>query len=96
MQVIIQGMLGHGSWGNVYAGKWRGLPIALKTLVFMAADKQPQEGSAAADEHTHGRGSLHVHGNTRVLPGQQAITEAAVAVSVCHRNVVSDVLLLYL
>ncbi|GIM05613.1 hypothetical protein Vretimale_10074, partial [Volvox reticuliferus] len=36
-QLRLEGVLGCGSWGTVYQGTWKGLPVAVKTLVFSAA-----------------------------------------------------------
>lgn len=61
-------MLGAGSSGTVYLGDWRGLKVAVKTLVFT-------DGSAFVVGHP--------------MPYERAVTEAAVAVSVNHRNIVA-------
>ena len=34
VQVTLAGTLGSGSWGTVYKGAWRGLPVAVKTMLF--------------------------------------------------------------
>ncbi len=36
--MTLHSVLGKGSWGTVWRGEWRGLPIALKTLVFEAEE----------------------------------------------------------
>ncbi len=61
------------------AGEWRGLPVALKTLVF-EAEHLPL-GPPGAPTAT-GKGQ-------RVQKHNQAIMEAALAASLGHRNVVS-------
>ncbi len=66
-------MLGKGTWGTVYEGVWRGLPIALKTLVFEMVDNETRAETAAGSPCTH----------------EQALLETAVAASVDHSNVVS-------
>lgn len=33
-RVVLTGVLGRGSWGTVYKGAWRGLAVAVKTVVF--------------------------------------------------------------
>ncbi len=73
VQVEIQGLLGRGACGTVYQAIWRGLPIALKTLVFEMVDSATKEESAAGAPCTH----------------EQALLETAVAASVNHANVVS-------
>ncbi len=73
LQVEVKGMLGKGSWGTVYLATWRGLSVALKTLVFELIDGDSKSGSLAAGHKAY----------------EQALLETAVAASVDHPNVVS-------
>lgn len=66
--LVLHDVLGTGSCGTVYRGEWRGLRVAVKSLVFA-------------------EGGAFVAGQP--MPAARAVTEAAVAVSVSHRNVVA-------
>lgn len=66
--LVLYDVLGTGSCGTVYRGEWRGLPVAVKTLVF-------DEGNAFKAGQP--------------MPYDRAVTEAAVAVSLNHRNIVA-------
>ncbi|KAG2434721.1 hypothetical protein HXX76_007611 [Chlamydomonas incerta] len=37
--IVLEGVLGHGSFGTVYKGTWQGLPVAIKTVVFTASQE---------------------------------------------------------
>jgi hypothetical protein len=43
-KLAIVGVLGKGSYGTVYQGKWRGLGVAVKTLVFSSAGEGGSRG----------------------------------------------------
>ncbi|KXZ47092.1 hypothetical protein GPECTOR_38g329 [Gonium pectorale] len=62
----ISTVLGRGAFGVVYAGRWRSLPVAVKTMVVTDVE-------AGAE------------GRKR----QQAVLEAAISLSMAHKNVVA-------
>ncbi|KAG2423171.1 hypothetical protein HXX76_010939 [Chlamydomonas incerta] len=37
--IVLEGVLGHGSFGTVYKGTWQGLCVAIKTVVFSASQE---------------------------------------------------------
>ncbi|KAG2434728.1 hypothetical protein HXX76_007618 [Chlamydomonas incerta] len=37
--IVLEGVLGHGSFGTVYKGTWQGLSVAIKTVVFSASQE---------------------------------------------------------
>ncbi|PNH11931.1 putative LRR receptor-like serine/threonine-protein kinase [Tetrabaena socialis] len=69
-------ILGCGSFGVVYAGVWRGLPVAVKTLIVPAAIAAGLGLGSSCD----GR-----EGRAR----KRAVLEAAISLSLMHPNVVS-------
>jgi hypothetical protein len=69
--------------GTVYKGVWRGLPVALKTMVFDGSELSADEGDPRVPGGAGGGGDGGVQ---RSHP--KAIMEAAIAASVGHRNVV--------
>ncbi|PNH04828.1 Serine/threonine-protein kinase unc-51 [Tetrabaena socialis] len=73
----VHGMLGCGSFGVVYGGVWRGLPVAVKTLVV--------PGAAA------GVGGLlaGLAGSRDARTRQRAVLEAAISLSMSHPNIVA-------
>lgn len=52
LQVEVQGVLGQGAGGTVYRASWRGLPVALKTVVFEVLDRD-QHGLAPGGDMRH-------------------------------------------
>ncbi len=73
-------MLGRGSNGIVYAGNWRGLPVAVKTIVFEAWEGGgEEEAGAARGPSTAGKARLRF---------VRAVMETAISASVGHRHVV--------
>ncbi len=77
-QVVLEGVLGQGSGGIVYAGRWRGLPVAVKTLVFEA-----WEGGDGG-----GGGEDELAAPSAHLRFVRAVMETAISASVGHPNVV--------
>jgi hypothetical protein len=70
----------------VYKGVWRGLPVALKTTVFVsAALHMLPPGSCDVSKDGVGRPGRLQHD----WPFDHAIMEAAIAASVGHRNIVT-------
>ncbi|GMH33731.1 hypothetical protein BSKO_01565 [Bryopsis sp. KO-2023] len=47
-QLVLQELLGQGSSGSVHKGKWRELPVAVKTIVFRGHQNDSQERQQAA------------------------------------------------
>lgn len=41
-QVKVHDVLGRGAFGTVYRGEWRGLPVAIKTVVFQSSASDDQ------------------------------------------------------
>ena len=39
VQITLQGMIGKGSFGMVYAGRWRGQQVAVKALAISSTDE---------------------------------------------------------
>lgn len=37
-KLLVEGILGKGACGTVFQGKWRGLPVAIKTMLFSASE----------------------------------------------------------
>ncbi|KAG2434722.1 hypothetical protein HXX76_007612 [Chlamydomonas incerta] len=37
--IVLEGVLGHGSFGTVYKGTWQGLSVAIKTVVFSSSQE---------------------------------------------------------
>ncbi|PNH10405.1 putative serine/threonine-protein kinase [Tetrabaena socialis] len=72
----VHAVLGLGSYGVVYNGMWRGLPVAVKTLVVPAA--------AAGVEGLPG-----LAGSRDARTRQRAVLEAAISLSMSHPNVVA-------
>ncbi|PNH08390.1 putative sodium-coupled neutral amino acid transporter 7 [Tetrabaena socialis] len=70
-------VIGCGSYGVVYSGVWRGLHVAVKTLVVPAA--------AAGMEGVLGLAGRDAHAR------QRAVLEAAISLSMSHPNVVGEV-----
>ncbi len=66
--------LGQGAWGTVYHALWRGLHVALKTMVFEVMVKHDNGNRISSKEQRR---------------HEQALLETAVAASVNHPNVVS-------
>ncbi|PNH02056.1 putative LRR receptor-like serine/threonine-protein kinase [Tetrabaena socialis] len=71
----VHAVLGLGSFGVVYSGVWRGLRVAVKTLVVpvAAAGAEGLPGLAGRDARTR----------------QRAVLEAAISLSMSHPNVVA-------
>ncbi|PNH02312.1 Serine/threonine-protein kinase pelle [Tetrabaena socialis] len=71
----VHAVLGLGSYGVVYRGVWRGLPVAVKVLVVpaAAAGVEVLPGRAGRDARTQ----------------QRAVLEAAISLSMSHPNVVA-------
>ncbi|KAG2432174.1 hypothetical protein HXX76_009094 [Chlamydomonas incerta] len=67
--LAITGELGRGAQGVVYRGLWRGLDVAVKSVLFHL-----EQGAG---------------GMTRDVSAQQAVQEAAIAVSMAHPNIVA-------
>ncbi|KXZ47490.1 hypothetical protein GPECTOR_35g928 [Gonium pectorale] len=42
-QLEVQGLLGKGAHGTVYKGKWRGLPVAVKSMIFNSESSARQQ-----------------------------------------------------
>lgn len=80
--LVLHDVLGSGSSGTVYRGEWRGLTVAVKTLVFSEA-VQPRSTAEAVPpcgtDEAAGRSKQYM----------RAVTEAAVAWSISHRNIVA-------
>ncbi|PNH07503.1 Proline-rich receptor-like protein kinase PERK2 [Tetrabaena socialis] len=72
----VHAVLGFGSYGVVYGGVWRGLPVAVKVLVVPAA--------AAGVEGLPG-----LAGSRAARTRQRAVLEAAISLSMSHPNVVA-------
>jgi hypothetical protein len=96
-KVVISGVLGQGSWGTVYKGVWRGLPVALKTTVFqstlppsaMTSAGSIMDATRAGRMHASARGPGSGPGSNGGQAFDRAIMEAAIAVSAGHRNIVA-------
>ncbi|KXZ43823.1 hypothetical protein GPECTOR_79g102 [Gonium pectorale] len=73
--LFITGELGRGAQGVVYRGVWRGLPVAVKSLLVQVPTGKQVPG-----------GGGHVPTDPRV---HQAVAEAAISASVSHPNVVA-------
>lgn len=72
-QIQIGKPVGQGAFATVYEGVWQGLAVAVKTILFSGTQVVMGEGGT---------------GRREVLPRERAVTEAAVALSVDHPNVV--------
>ncbi|KXZ47489.1 hypothetical protein GPECTOR_35g927 [Gonium pectorale] len=42
-QLEVQGLLGKGAYGTVYKGRWRGLPVAVKSMIFNSENSAAQQ-----------------------------------------------------
>lgn len=82
-KILLVSVLGKGACGTVYRGLWRGMAVAVKTVLF---------SMAPAGNDVAGRAEGQLSGQAaqaQVIQQDQAVTEAAVCLSVMHRNVVS-------
>lgn len=52
-KVTLHRVLGKGTFGVVYEGEWRGLPVAVKTVVFGGSQKQSCRGRSAHNSAVH-------------------------------------------
>jgi serine/threonine protein kinase len=48
-QVKVHDVLGRGAFGTVYRGEWRGLPVAIKTVVFQSTASDDQLALIASE-----------------------------------------------
>lgn len=87
--------LGQGAFGVVYSGRWRGLKVAVKAVLFSGwpdlEDKGRAEKVSEATAASSAAGPVEKKPKKqRCTSMDQAINEAATCISLVHRNVVSD------
>mmetsp|Transcript_8894 Transcript_8894/g.26992 ORF Transcript_8894/g.26992 Transcript_8894/m.26992 type:complete len:491 (-) Transcript_8894:807-2279(-) len=75
-KLVLLEPIGQGGFGTVYLGRWRGLEVAVKTVVFS------ENNGAGMSTHT-------AKARVAAQPQQRAVMEAAVCTSVMHPNVVA-------
>ncbi|KXZ56126.1 hypothetical protein GPECTOR_1g106 [Gonium pectorale] len=84
--LVLLGELGRGAQGVVYAGRWRGLDVAVKSILL----RTPPPGS----QHSLLQGfdrlsSSDIGDSSACAAAQHAIQEAVIATSLSHPNIVT-------